>query len=533
MSSKPFVLPELYFNPEFTWGPPAEEMLIDGEPFQLYRKPDRSDRNDRPPLPPVDFSDHFRSMDFEAKKRGNFKKVDDEQRINALSSAKSKHTNNRYNNRNNQNNRFVRRRNDARMQKRAISILPNTISIPSGANVLGDFTAVQLSKEVQEVDPSVVDLGLFSLPPIYNYQLEKDCSVSPVPLTGVDFRDKYIVRPDALQDSSIKEFVKQEDPTIPVIAITDEVLSLLLTANRATHPWHVKVLRHSNRYIICRPEKEDHVNKQWVGETAPNEFAPTEDCAIQSERISTLGEESTRVHEGFIRAACMKSKAKISTMPNPFPKTQPRMYRYRRFILNKGTPNQYHVLVRCEVDAVDSKKNEYIRMFGLLEQTNTTKERWCQRIERKNSAAILPDEFHSNVCKISRWIALSLLSDVALMKIGFLSRAMVAASPFGGPARYRTDEHCIQMVESIPPSNLARQLNINYKSMWSTANVIFSTLLEKMESNEGVIMKNSNHTVCVVEGMAGDSDSDSEYEEGDEEDSDDDEESDEEESDDE
>eukprot|EP00796_Vickermania_ingenoplastis_P006049 gene6050-4350_t len=510
--SEPFVLPELYINPEFSWGPPAEEMLLDGEPFELFRKPDRSDRNDKPLLPAFDFVPNMRyadagDMDGATKGKGKFQVVEDTRRLNAMASA-NKHSNKQRNNNFRRDPNRAKRggRNDRRAPKRVIAILGNTVGMPE-TGILAQYTTVQLSK-LPEVVPLVMDLKECALPLVYNDSVEKKV---PAMLKDVDYRDEFVVRPATLEDTDLRDHLKKEDPAIPAIGISDEMLSLLLTANRSVHPWHLKVIKVGNRYLFSRPDREDNVDKQWVSETAPHEFAPSEDSPNESERITALGEESSRVHEGFIQAACSKKRAELRTSRNPFPKTQPRLYRYRRFSINPGTPQQYNLVVRCEIDAVTNNK-EYLRLFGLLEQERPKKDKWEVRLQRKQNAAIIPEEFHNNSAKISRWIALSLLSNAAQMKIGLITRSTIEASPFGGEAKSTPDQHRLLYVDSNAPASLARHLNINYNSMWATANLLLSTIVESMSEQDGFIAKLNNGQVVVVEGATGDSEDDSDEE---------------------
>lgn len=509
--SEAFVLPELYINPEFSWGPPPEEMLLDGEEFQLYRKPDRFDRNDKPLLPVFDFYTADLTEDKEVKK-GGFQEVEDQRMIRALAATKSKR-NNAQRNLYNSGWKFTARSGERRRPNRVIRILPNTCSFPIDANVLGQFTPADLSK-LPEVVPVVQDLALFALPPVYDTAKEASISKKALNIESVDFRDPFVERPDTLSDRAFRELLKEEDPQIPVIAITDEVLSLFFTANRSVNPWHVKVMRAGSRFIVTRSNSSGNVAMQWVSETAHTEFAPSEDSQEATERISSLGEESTKVYEGFIKTMCTKRRANLQTKTNPFPQTQLRMYRYRRFTVDQGTNQQYNVIVRCEVDAV-SPKNEYMRLFGLLEQDKTGREPWKKRIEQKSSTSILLDEFQNNSSKISRWIALSLLSDVSMMKIGFISRTATSSSPFGGDATTDSKKHELQAIESIPPGNLAKQLNVNYIGMWATADLIFRTIMS-MGDEVCMVVKTNERNVVIVE--ADDDDEDSEESEEEEED---------------
>lgn len=537
------MLPELYANPEFSWGPPAVEMTHNGELFQLYRKPDRSDRIDHSCLPVFDFISAMRESaeaEAEAPEKKKFEEVENTRRQQALDIEKKKNIairiRNPFNFQPNYNNggKFnAKKTRNFRPMNSSGAPLPNTISIPSSAKVLAEFTIPQLSN-LGEVVPLVEELGVYCLPCLYNKEVENISISNPLPLQEVNHHDDFYRRPDIFEDHVVQSLMHTEDTTIPLVIVSEDLLSLLLTAHRSVHPWHIKVaqakniflLSHSNRGKGTRP---DNAEKQWVGETALSDVAPSEGRAIASERISSLGDESTKVHESFIASCCSKTRATlgIRTKPNKFPyPTQPRLYRYRRFKMNANTPNAYNIVVRCEVDAV-TKEGDFLRLFGLLEFERKEKENWKARILNGRGTSILPDAFQSNSAKMSRWIAQSLLSEASLMKIGLISRCPLSVASLNDK-EIKTDptKHQLLKVVSIPPANLLRQLNVNYNSMWATANMILSTVITNSKSPFGLIVKQNTRIVTLADTPNDVDDDDDDDDEEDEED--DDEESDEE-----
>lgn len=507
------------------------EMTLNGEPFQLYRKPDRSDRVDRSSLPVVDFLAAMRAA---ADAEGNIRKrkfdnVEDTRRQQALEQEKKKSMalrvrGNYFNNftYNDGANNNARRTRITRIIKPNTIPLPNTISVPSSGTILAEYTPARLSK-LPEVVPLVEDIGMYCLPCLYNKDIEKLSAAKPRALIEVNHHDDMYRRPDLFEDQVLRSLMTKMDVTVPLVVITDDLLSLLLTAHRSVNPWHIKVARFDKAFLLSHSNlgkgtRADHAEKQWVGETAQSDVAPSEGNPIISERISSLGEESTKVHESFITACCSKTRAQLSTrtQPNKFPfPTQPRMYRYRRFTMNPNTSSEYNILVRCDIDAV-TEEGEYLRMFGLLEQVTKEKENWRGRLKKGQGTTIVPDAFPSNSAKISRWVALSLLSEVKAIKIGLITRSPISALFDDENAKTDPTKHSLLKVETFIPATLLRQLNLNYNSMWATANTILLSLIQRTKAPFGLIVKHNNRMVTIADTPDDNDDDDSADDDADE-----------------
>lgn len=519
-----FELPELFINKEFTWGPPDTEMTIDGQPFELCFK--------ATPLEPFDwFRGTKRQEEREAeaaaaadaggpavlrKNRGQFITVKDESRVNALKNERAKTSfKPRYRKTTNNNNNNPRWRN--KKMNRQIDELDNTVAITPDTVVYHEYQQSEMYKVRIDRMPTVVDIGLYGQPLVYNTALDKSSCAQPQPLNENDLHPDFYTRSTTLEDPVLREIIKSERGSHTRIVTTDEVLSLLMTSYRSINPWHIDVLRFQN-IIFLSKGVEGNVEMQWVSETAPRAVRPSEDDPKPADRISSLGKESTVAQEAFIRAACSRTRGKVKANPNPFPKTQPRLYRYRRFTMHPDTPDRYDIIVRCEVDAVN-QSNEYMRLFGLLEQRVPEKESEWRKGLDINRAAFIPSEFRLNSCKMSRWTALATLSGAQQMAIGFLARTN---KPSDAKVSVPGD-HQILSVLTNNPLSFATQMGVSINSMWAVLDLILQPIFALRDTNEAVLMKPSDHAELRLVEKPEDSDDDDDEEEEDEEEDEDDE----------
>ncbi|KPA83422.1 eukaryotic translation initiation factor 3 subunit 7-like protein [Leptomonas pyrrhocoris] len=528
-----FELPKLYINPQFTWGPPEEELVMDdGESFELYSKMD--------PLLAVDWYSFKKQEDEKesesddeaaANKRKAFVQVEDNARLNALRSERAKvaPTNFRNNARNakggmqnakggkDSKNTNARRNN----MRRKIAELSNTYNASAVAVVQQVIKQTDMTKLRMAALPKVVELGLYGTPPVYNTAIESATCARPVSLDESKYDDEFFLRGLTTEDPELRK-IMGETQRYPLVVVTDEILSLLMVCSRSSYPWHIRVLNYNNIWILVKRE-DSSIDKQWVSETAGNDIRPSEAADNAAERISALGEESTKVYDCFTRAACTKSYAQVKVNKSPFSRKQPRMYSYRRYILHDGTPERYDIVVRCEVDAVMPKTNDRVRTFALLEQCVVREKdsSWRREGLLKNAASFLPIEYANNGCKIARWTALSLLSDAKLMKIGFVTCEEKMEK---GQRVFDHKQHEILTVQTYSPASLATQFGIEVSNMWAIVDHILRPFIDGQSICPSILMKPGDKPELIV--VEEEDDDDSDEDDSDEEEDDDEEEED-------
>ncbi|KAL7708230.1 eukaryotic translation initiation factor 3 subunit 7-like protein [Lotmaria passim] len=536
----PFELPELYINPQFTWGPPEGELVLDdGETFELYSKHD--------PLVAVDWYTYKKEQDAiesdsedeaaaaaaAANKRKAFTLVEDDARLNALRNerAKGQPNNFRMNARNakggvqgRRGGKDVKNANARRNNpRRKIAELQNTYNASAVAVVQQVIRQSDMTKLRMTDLPKVEELGLFGTPPVYNTAIEAATCAHPIPLDESKYDKDFFERGFTTEDPELRKIMGEAQPH-PLFVVTDEILSLLMVCSRSSYPWHIRVINYNNIWILIKREGSN-IDKQWVSESASSEIRPSEAADNPAERISSLGEESTKVYDCFTRAACSKSYAQIKVGKNPFSRKQPRMYSYRRYIMHDGTPDRYDIVVRCEVDAVMPQTNDRVRTFALLEQcVAREKDSTWRREGLKNVTSLLAKEYPNNGCKIARWTALSLLSGAKLMKIGFVTCEEKMEK---GQRVFDHKQHRILSVQQYIPKFLASQLGIEVPNMWAIVDLILRPFIDGQCFCPSILMKSGDKPELIVVEEE-DDDDDSDEDDSDEEEEDDDDEDDDE-----
>ncbi|ORC90756.1 eukaryotic translation initiation factor 3 subunit 7-like protein [Trypanosoma theileri] len=506
-----FDLPEIYVNAPFSWGPPAREMTVDGVPVRLYQKTD--------PLPPSDWLEVMAAREERAREARQFTVVKDENRVKALRNVHAKERRNFGPER-----RFTKRpqnprNNFTKKTKRNLTLLPDTIRVPTDVRILAEFTQAELAKmqNLQDV-PTVADISIHNRPPIYNNNMDTASCKASIRLDEESAARQEFVRSNTLEDTVFRDILKKETHgTHPIIVTTDEVLALIMTCSRSVHPWHVEFFRYGRIVFITKAENSN-IEMQWVGETADSSRRPTENDPIESERITSLGVESTKANNAFVAQACTKSRYQMKCEKNPFPNTQPRMYRYRRYVMHGDSEDRYDLLVRCEVDAVQNDK--YLRLFGLLEQcTDGVSSEWRKTLDAQG-AKWTSDEYRRNAQKMARWVSLCHLSG-ALMKIGFVSRCLKSNGTLD------PTKHEVLATHTKDPGPLAAQLGIKIANMWAIADAIILSFLKQQEFKDAELIKKSGENSILLIGHTGDDDDDDDDDGDDDDDDDDDDEDDE------
>jgi translation initiation factor 3 subunit D len=108
---------------------------------------------------------------------------------------------------------------------------------------------------------------------------------------------------------------------------------------------------------------------------------------------------------------------------------------------------------------------------------------WRQKLDT-TKGAVLATEIKNNNCKIAKWTAQSLLSNVAFMKLGYVSRS----------ATTNATDHQILGTQSVRPKELATQLGMNLINIWGIVKMFCETILSKPDGKY-LIMKDPNRPI--------------------------------------
>ncbi|ESL10539.1 eukaryotic translation initiation factor 3 subunit 7-like protein [Trypanosoma rangeli SC58] len=497
-----FELPEIFVNAPFTWGPPPNEMELGGVKVRLYQKTD-----------PIFPNDWLEVMAEQATEKKQFTTVKDENRLKALRNLCAKDR------RHGPERRFVKRPHNPRSHfankvKRNLTLLPDTVRVPTDVRIFAEFTQAELAKmqNIQDA-PIVTDISFHNRPLVYNSAMEKATCKAPIRLDEGNKNQDFFARSNTGADVTLREILKTKATgTHPIVVATDEILALMMTCSRSVHPWHLEIFRY-NRIVFISKADKSNIEMQWVGETADASRRPVENDPIQSERITALAKESTEVNNAFVAQACSKTRYQMKCEKNPFPGIQPRLYRYRRFVMHADTEDRYDLIVRCEVDAVEGDK--YVRIFGLLEQCAEGAESEWRKTLDSQGARWISDEYRRNAQKMSRWVSLCHLSG-SLMKIGFVTRCSRSNGTLD------PTKHEVLATQTKDPGPLSAQLGIKVGNMWAIADAMIMAVLRQQDLREALLVKKSgDQSILLIEKLEDEDEEEEDDEEEDEDDNDD------------
>merc|ERR1712166_302672 len=234
----------------------------------------------------------------------------------------------------------------------------------------------------------------------------------------------------ASDDPIIQKFVEDTDAQI---FATDQVLEVLMTAPRSIYSWDVVVTKKDGKIFFDKRENAS-IDFLTVNETA-NE---------------TPGAVA---------------------------------YRYRRFDLADG----YNFIVRTEVDGVstDKGKDKFINVRALNEFDERVSA-WRLKLDVQKGA-VLAAELKNNSAKLARWTAMSMLADVEMIKLGFVSR-LHPRDPYN---------HMILSMQSFRPTEMLQQTNLDMNNCWGIVKG-FVDIIRKQEDGQFVILNDPNKPLLRI-----------------------------------
>jgi len=286
-------------------------------------------------------------------------------------------------------------------------------------------------------------------------------------------------------DDPIMDQLAADQPDVQIFA-TDQVLSVLMTAPRSIYSWDVLVTKKDGKIYF---DKRDNASIDFltVNETA-NE-TPSGDGGINS--AASLASEATCINQNISQQLLNRGEsAKTFDHPHPFASEDETpaavAYRYRRFDLAEG----YNFIVRAEVDGVTTEKG--LEKFINVRALNEFDERlsaWRTKLDVQKGA-VLAAELKNNSAKLARWTAMSMLADVSLIKLGFVSR-LHPRDPYN---------HMILNMQSFRPKEMLQQTNLDMNNCWGIVKG-FVDIIRKQDDGQFVILKDPNKPLVRIYGV--------------------------------
>lgn len=365
--------------------------------------------------------------------------------------------------------------------------------------------------------PVSYDCGSFGRATLYNDALDGASINNSKPLNQEPDTTEFS-RSITMEDPILRDLCNSAPADRVTVLATDEVLATMMSAARSEISWHVQFTRFKHFVFVSKTlDPDSRVDAQWVSET-DHENPPSESSAVAHDRMTSLGKESQEVFNFFKRQCQTKKMFEgYKTDKSPFPKTRT-MFRYRKFALP-----DYDVIVRSEVDCVQNGKG--VKVFGLLEhKVASSVNTWSRVLDSKRSTVMM-HEVQRNTAKFHRWILMSYLAGVELMKVGFVSRATVMRNVVKsddkgkGLSTVQTEDdpskHNIVGIATNEPVQFATEVSLSLANAWAVADSFIGKFIEhtaEEEQGEAYLIKQPYEGTLDLFEQA----DDGEYEEGEE-----------------
>lgn len=243
-------------------------------------------------------------------------------------------------------------------------------------------------------------------------------------------------------DPIIQDLAEKDEATI---FATDNILSMLMCANRSVYSWDMVITRHGNKIYL---DKRDGSALDMVSVNENAADAPLEASEGNKDTLNfpgALALEATFINHNFANQTVVESEtAKVDmTHENPFynpsEETEPlasKAYKYRRFDLSlEKDEDPLHLIVRTEIDAVVknniSGEDQFLTIKALNEFDHKAQGSggaldWRTKLTSQRGA-VMATEMKNNGCKLARWTTQSILANADVMKLGYVSCEQISA----------------------------------------------------------------------------------------------------------
>ncbi|KAK4148531.1 eukaryotic translation initiation factor 3 subunit 7-domain-containing protein [Chaetomidium leptoderma] len=354
----------------------------------------------------------------------------------------------------------------------------------------------------------------------YGFLYYYDRSYDKPPVKTVDRKlavmDRAVYNVTTSSDPIIQDLAEKDEATI---FATDSVLSMLMCAPRSVYPWDIVILRQGNKVFL---DKRDNAALDMVTVNENAADAPLEASEGGKEVINqppALAEEATYINHNFANQVVLENETRKVDMThdNPFynasEETEPpasKAYKYRRFDLSTSEEKPTHLIVRTELDAVQTNaingENQFVTIHALNEFDNKAQGSggaldWRSKLVSQRGA-VVATEMKNNSCKLARWTVQSILAKADVMKLGFVSRLTPKLN----------DKHVVLGVVGWKPKDFANQMNLQLSNGWGIVRTIADMCLQR-EEGKYILVKDPNKSILrLYEIPTGGLDDDDEHE---------------------
>ena len=288
------------------------------------------------------------------------------------------------------------------------------------------------------------------------------------------------------QDPVMEELITRAavpDEKSVLVACTDQVLAVLMTANRSVYSWDLVITRNGNTILIDKRDSCPSIDFATVNENAqdPPSFDENLDPLQQINSPVKLGIEATGITQNFSQQILLPDESQIEEMeyPNPFHeegeddegRAASTAYVYRKAFVPVGK-RDYNFILRGEVNAKlpsadeTTKTGKYVSVKALHE-FDPKASAWRDSFERNRETAVLATELKNNSFKIAKWLASCAVSNCDVLKLGFLARKN-PDDPWN---------HQILAVQTHNVTDLMAQISMSTQSIWSSVCAVLEQIM--------------------------------------------------------
>lgn len=271
----------------------------------------------------------------------------------------------------------------------------------------------------------------------YGFLYYYDRSYDKQPVKNVERKlnviDRAAYNVTTSSDPVIQELAEKDEATI---FATDNVLSMLMCANRSVYPWDIVILRQGDKIYLDKRDGSS-IDMVTVNENAAD--APLELSEGNKESINSpaaLALEATFINQNFANQVVLESEEQKYKTPHDNPFYNPseetdalasKAYKYRRFDLSLNDEQPLNLIVRTELDAVMknniSGEDQFLTIKALNEFDHKAQGSggaldWRTKLVSQRGA-VVATEMKNNSCKLARWTTQSILAKADVMKLGY------------------------------------------------------------------------------------------------------------------
>jgi translation initiation factor 3 subunit D len=263
-----------------------------------------------------------------------------------------------------------------------------------------------------------------------------------------------------------------------LVACTDQVMAVLMSANRSMYSWDLVITRNGNTILIDKRDSSA-VDFLTVNENAQEQptFDESQDPMTQINSPIKLGLESTSIVQNFSQQVVSTEDIQDLDYPNPFfdeeeaGNSKPALagYIYRKAFIPataNSTGKEWNFIIRGEVNAkIDTPgadestptTTQYVSLKSLNE-FDARNSNYRENFDKSRDAAVFATEMKNNACKVTKWLASAIVSGCDLLKVGFVARKS-EEDPWN---------HNIVSVQTHKVKDLLQQMSISQQTMWSS-----------------------------------------------------------------